>query len=271
MKIKNLAIAVTFHYVEDRIQYLEKIATQFALLADQISVHIFTNIDDSDKKLRIADAINPESKYAIEIHSPTYLGHPYLLAWSHFFIFRKIFDTDESVTHFLYVEDDIFIAQKNIEYWLKSREELRAYGLVPSFIRYEKLDGASEFYAPDASRASNFDDLPRILTSDNYCYLNLPEPYQGMYLLDRELMYEHLTGPSSIPEKTPWDIREKAAAGLTFTNVPKGCYSRNFLGYDLKNKRIDPDSLIHHLPNNYVDKEGTILGKIKMSELIIYD
>jgi hypothetical protein len=270
MRIKKLAIAVTFHYVEDRIKYLEKIATQFPLLADEVLVHVFTNENDMDKSINIMNAVKQGRTLAVEIHTPTYLGHPYLLTWCHLYTFRELFNSDESITHFMYVEDDIFITPKNIEYWLRGLVNLKKEGLIPSFLRYEKMDYSTELYSTDAFTRSIFHELPRMEISENYCYLNLPEPYQGMYLLDRELMYEHLNGPSSIPEKTPWHIREKAAAGLTFTNVRQGCYSRNFIGYDSKNKTIDPNSLIHHIPNNYVANPDIALGKIKINELITH-
>ena len=226
MTIKKLAIAVTFHYEESRLQYLEKIASQFSLLADSVLVHIFTNTSDSNKKSLIDNAVNKDRKSDIYIHTPTYLGHPYLLTWSHLFVFRELFNKDESITHFLYLEDDICVTQKNIEYWLRSREELKSSKVIPSFLRYEKKMGAEDFYATDVTTRLSFKKLPRIKESEIYYYLNLPEPYQGMYLLDRELMLEHLNVPSSIPERTPWNIREKAAAGLTFVSVPKGCFSK---------------------------------------------
>jgi hypothetical protein len=62
------------------------------------------------------EAVKQDRKLAVEIHTPTYLGHPYLLAWSHLYTFRESFNTDESITHFMYLEDDILITEKNIEY-----------------------------------------------------------------------------------------------------------------------------------------------------------
>ena len=271
MNIKKLAIAVTFHYVQDRIKYLEKLATQFHLLADEVVVHISTNENDAEAILNIIKTVKQNRQLVVETHVPTYLGHPYLLTWSHFYTFRKLFESDESITHFMYLEDDIFITPKNIEYWLKSRLDLQISGLIPSFLRYEKREGSADLYSTDATTNSSLAKIPTLKTSESYCYLNLPNPYQGMYLLDRELMYEHLIGPSSIPENTPWGIREKAAAGLTFINVPPGCYSRNFIGYDFKNRNIDPNSLIHHLPNNYANNLNTPFGKIKIKELIVHD
>jgi len=271
MKIQKLAIAVTFHYVEDRIQYLEKIAAQFHLLADEVLVHIFTNEKDVNKTHKIMSAVKQGRELEVEIHTPTYLGHPYLLTWSHLYTFRESFNSDQSITHFMYLEDDILITEKNIAYWLKSREELRSSKVIPSFLRFEKKKDSEILYSSDVITRSIFDKLPRIKETESYYYVNLPYPYQGMYLLDRELMHEHLTGPSSVPQNTPWDIREKAAAGLTFIKIPKGCVSRNFIGYDFENKCIDPNSLIHHLPNNYVDNPDTPLGKIKVNELIIHN
>jgi hypothetical protein len=270
MKIEKLAIAISFHYREDRIQYLEKIASQFSLLAHKVLIHIFTNVGDDDKKLLIMNTINLERKLAVEIHTPTYLGHPYLLTWSHFCIFRELFYRDKSISHFMYLEDDIYLTPKNIGYWLKAREELRISETIPSFLRYEKKEGCEVLYSTDALERLSFKKLSKIKKSETYYYLNLTTPYQGMYLLDRELMHEHLTGPSSVPENSPWGIREKAAAGLTFVNVPKGYYSRNLIGYDFKNKCIDPNSLIHHLPNNYVGKPDSPHAKIKVNELIIH-
>jgi hypothetical protein len=112
MRIKKLAIAVTFHFVENRIQYLEKIASQFSLLADSVLIHIFTNIEDGNQKSLIANVVNKSCKLDNNIHTPTYLGHPYLLTWSHFYIFRQLFDKDDSITHFMYLEDDILVAPK---------------------------------------------------------------------------------------------------------------------------------------------------------------
>ena len=269
MKIKKLAIAVTFHYVETRIKYLKKTASLFHLLSDEVLIHVFTNEADENKKLILLDHIKQGRDLVVEINTVTYLGHPKLLTWSHLYFFRRLFDADLSVSHFMYLEDDIFITPQNIEYWLKAREELATEKLIPSFLRYEFRENSEDIYATDCTKKVNFFKLPKIKGQSNYYYLNLPEPYQGMYLLDRKLMSEHLNGPSSIPEYTPWGISEKAAAGLTFINVPQACYSRNFVGYDLKKKSFDRNSLIHHSPNNYANNSASPHGKIKVDDLIV--
>jgi hypothetical protein len=270
MSIKKIAIAVTFHYVESRLKYLAMISTQFHTLADEVLVYVFTNVSDDQKLSQILLAVKQNRYLSVEIHTPTYIGHPKLLTWSHFFIFKSVFNNDPSITHFMYLEDDILITKQNIDYWLKARKLLEGQKLVPSFLRYEKKEDSLHLFSTDCTQNYSFCKLPNIKISEEYCFLNVPEPYQGMYLLDRELMREHINGPSSVPEYTPWGISEKAAAGLTFINVPYGCYSRNFFGYDLKQKRIDPDCLIHHLPNNYLENLQSPHGKVSISELITF-
>ena len=70
-----------------------------------------------------------------------------------------------------------------------------------------------------------------------------------MYLLDKEKAMELLFTEASSPDTGIWGIREKAAQGLTFWKVPKGTYSR-FVIRVTENNQVDPDSLVHHLPNN---------------------
>jgi len=101
--------------------------------------------------------------------------------------------------------------------------------------------------------------------------MNLDNAYQACYLMDRELMEEHLHGESSNPDFGRWDIRAKAAAGLTFFCVPKGFLSRNVVGVIMPTMQIDGDALIHHTANNYANNEDAPNGKILISELIKSD
>lgn len=170
----------------------------------------------------------------------------------------------------MYLEDDILVKPENLDYWVRGREILRPLGLIPSFLRYEFKQNDDNPYSTDVTKKAKFWKLPRVRVTDTYFYVNLRQPYQGMYLLDRELMNEHLFGPSSSPDFGPWGIREKAAQGLTYANVPKGCRSRNFVGFDTAQGTVDSKSLIHHTPNNYAENPDTEFGKIRISEIIRY-
>jgi len=203
-----------------------------------------------------------------KILSPTYLGHPFLLTWSHLSIFREVFESDTSASHFLYLEDDICISKDNINYWLKSREDLREKKLVPSFLRFEIAELSTQKFVTDITRVTSIRKLPKHWVNKDYIFLNFPEPYQGLYMMDRELMDEFLRSKAAIPEYSKWGIREKAAAGLTFVNVPRGFKSRNCVAYSIKEKSIISDSLVHHISNSYVNDPKTKHGKLKLENVV---
>jgi hypothetical protein len=96
----------------------------------------------------------------------------------------------------------------------------------------------------------------------------MSNPYQGVYLMDKELMGEHLNGESSDPDFGQCDIRARAASGATFLNVPSKFLSRNVVGIIFPNMQIDKNALIHHTPNNYTNNPNTRDGKILISQLI---
>ena len=277
-KINKLVIAVTFFYVEDRLRYLKKIASQYNNLVERVEVFIITNTNIKDEQNNIIDAIK-DYNLNYKIMVPELLGHPFLLTWCHLNLFKWLFDHDEEISHFMYTEDDICVHRANIDYWLKGRNDLRDYGLIPSFFRYEINANNGKLYSSDQIEHINPYEIPRVDISQDYSYVNLPKPYQGIYLLDRDLMGEHLNGPSSSPDfgiwdmraiavHGIWDIRAKAAQGIMFANVPSGCNSRNFVGYNLKTGLLDPGCLIHHTPNNYANNPKIKkLGKLPIQDL----
>lgn len=265
-RIRKLAIAVTFHFAPDRLQWLERIAREFPLLADQVDLHIVCNRGDDEVRSLIGKAL-AGAPHTLVV--PTLLGHPFLLTWVHLAVFRTLFAQDPDITHFLYLEDDILIEPRNVAYWLRGRDALRPHGFIPSFIRYEINHADGLEYSSDVVERHIRSQLPTVPISPDYAYLSLRQPYQGMYLMDRELMEEHLNGPSSSPDFGPWPIREKAAQGLTFTAVPKGFFARNLVGFDLTANALDRGCLIHHLPDNYANSPVTFpYGKVAIRDML---
>jgi hypothetical protein len=267
--IKKLLIGITVHFVKERIEFLRRIAINFNAFSLNTKVFVVTNTSSSNEQKLIKAAIQSP----VEIYVPKHLGHPYLLTWSHLDIFRKYFQTDSDISHFMYLEDDIEIKPNNIEYWLRGRDNLRKAGLIPSFLRYEFASQETEMRSVDLTSSYELKKLPVFQKiGSNYCYINLPRLYQGMYLLDRELAKEHLFGKSSHPDFNRLlgqGMRERACQGLTFKNVAPGNFSRNFLGFMQDKNLIDPDALIHHTTNTYANDPKSKFGKIKIKDLII--
>ena len=267
----RLLICVTFHYVAARLIYLEQISKHFSSLGEQVTVFIITNTSNSTELNEINHVMKRALLDDYSIIVPEYLGHPYLLTWAHLSVFRKFYPQD-IYSHFLYTEDDICITKENLIYWIREREILKPYGLIPSFIRYEFKNKEAEKFATDFSCHVNFHAMPN-LKHKNYIYLNMSNPYQAVYLMDKELMGEHLHGESSDPDFGKWDfgqwdIRARAASGATFLNVPNKFLSRNVVRITFPDMQIDKNALIHHTPNNYTNNPNTRDGKILISQLI---
>ncbi len=267
-RISKLAIAVTFHFAPARLGFLRQIAAEFEQLADLVEIYVITNVTDAFNQSQIRQALALRDCEP-QILAPALLGHPFLLTWCHREVFRQRFEQDPGISHFLYVEDDIRVRPHNIQYWLRGREALRPFGLIPSFLRYERRGNQGADLATDIIDPVDRLKLPNVRLSEQYVFLNLPNPYQAMYLLDRELMAEMIDNPRCGPEFGPWGIREKAAQGVTFSNVPNGCFSRNFVGFDAARGEIDPACLVHHTPNNYADDPKSRFGTIPVQDLVL--
>jgi len=266
-KFPNLAIAISFLYRDSRLAFLDLISVPFKDFADCAHVYLFTQTNRAEEKDAIRSVLQGKG-VTFSIHTPELLGHPYLLTWCHFTIFRDLLDKDPSVSHFMYLEDDILLTKRNIEYWVQGRQDLKAHGFIPSFLRYEQK-GDDELYMVDIPKQVDFDTTPKLFVNDSYCYMNMPSPYQGMYLMDRELMVEHMSGPSSIPGSRLSNVMESAAMGLAFEKIPDGFTFRHLAGFDTNAFAIDPRCLVHHVSNTYVAKPESKFGKISYNNLVI--
>lgn len=274
---QKLSVCITFHYAVERLQYLAIVCDKLVDIAPKVHLTIVTNTDKSDEIQAIKSVINVQ-KFEFNVLIPVGLGHPYLLAWSHLPVFKKQFE-DESFTHFLYLEDDIGITLENINYWLNARKLLKPFGFYPSFFRKELNANDDNWYSTDVMTKMSFYDCPSVDIDENNSFIGIVYAYQGMYLLDRELLKEHLEGPSSNPDfehnniglirMHPTQIREKAALCLTYVNIPDGFRSRNLLPFDKNIKQIRTCCMIHHLPNNYTNNPATPIGKIKVADIFI--
>jgi len=272
MKNSRLAICITVHFSAERMKYLNAISDHFSSLADLVEVFIVTNAQADKGEIQILDDTLKDKGFKYEFFIPHGLGHPYLLTWSHFAVFKRLI-ADESITHFMYLEDDLLVTRYNMDYWNESLETLSPLGLIPSFLRIEKNHTDSLWYSSDAQEQFYFPRLPKVFKTPEYAFINLPHPYQGMYLLTRDLMLEHLNSKSSNPDSdtSDWFIRERAAQGLTFQNVPAWCTSRNFVGFDITKQKFDSRCFVHHLPDNYANQRSShhTLGTIQVDNVIL--
>ncbi|MFT6157399.1 MAG: hypothetical protein ACI9I4_002316 [Neolewinella sp.] len=260
--IPHLAVCITFFYVPARLTYLSTIIANYIGIAEKTDVYIVTNVADTTP---INDALAAyRESISIQFVTPTGLGHPFLLTWTHREVFKQISSSSQA-SHFLYSEDDLLFGRSNVSYWLRYREALRAQGLFPSFFRVEKHHTIG-WVSTDCISPLNLGLLPSVQLSDGAFFVCMKNPYQGMYFLDRELMEEFASSPAMSPDFGKWEIREKASQGLTFVNIPEGYTSRNVVLVNTSMKSIPKEAWIHHLPNNYATNPNSEFGKVSMAE-----
>lgn len=266
MLIEKLLCAITFHYDEERLRFLHRVCKQIPNLGYEVKVLIITNASDQS-----CEKINQSLDFLknFEICNFTVIGHPYFLTWGYLPIFKEYFLGDSGFTHFMYLEDDIEVKPSNINYWLRARYELIEFGLYPSFIRFEVNEEDYIQRATDITKPLSLKKIPKYLISSSYGFISSPQPYQGMFLMDRSMMGEFFNSPACSPDFGSWGIREKANQGLTFVNVKKPFFSRNLIGYDFSKKLIDSGALIYHMPCNYANNPSSPFGKIPITELVL--
>ena len=257
----RIAIAITFFYRHSRLEYLSQVCAAHRELGVEYSLFVITNTSEP-REHRIIE-INAKHE-DIKIISPKYIGHPYLLTWAHRDIFREILANQLGYTHFFYTEDDLLFTRSNMTYWLEASEKLKPTTLIPGIMRYE-INCNEEIVSSDITQQHQLESTPKIII-DGSTYVSLRQPYQGMYFLDKEQAIELLFTSASSPDTGIWGIREKAAQGLTYWNVPNGAYSRIVVPITEDNQ-IDPRSLVHHLPNNYANDPNMPGGKILIKDI----
>jgi hypothetical protein len=283
LELLKLLVVIAFHFNEKKLHYLKRLLDFQPFITQQVECVITTNTSNPEEISKIKRLEPKAENYKLEVIGFPTLPHPWLLPWAHKQVMLSKFK-DPSYTHFVYTEDDIAFTKINFDYWLWARKLLRDYGLYPSFIRVEfsndqKVWNLSDQDAPiDAGGKEKI-----ILAAEGMEFFCLPNPYQGLFLYDRELMEEHIHSQTfdvtkygrieQIDHNPAWPgggVAERANFGITFQNVPKGFTSRNVVGVRTDLKLLDVRAFVHHLPNNYAnDKPELKLGKFSALQQII--
>lgn len=263
----KILVCITHSYKEARQQYLRKVLESYSHMLCDIEVNIITDVTHQDK-IKLLETIFPlqSHKFQIKIVAFPNLPNPWLLTWGHKEVFKQKFK-DLEYTHFIYTEDDIEVRKNNIDYWLEHRQRLKGTGFYPSFLRVEKNSVSDSWRSTDLTENIILNQTPvLIIDNGNYSYLNLKNPYQGIFMYDRILMKEHMESDTfdilkygrleNLDMHPGWGgggVAERANLALTFEEVPIGFVSRNLINFSSRFKDLNFNSFIHHLPNNYAD------------------
>ncbi len=268
----RILAAISFHFVEGRIRYLAEVARGLAAFpVSSIDVVVFTNAQELSELSMISSALSG-SGLAVEVRPIKNLAHPYELTWAHKELIQAHFLSNTSAfSHFIYLEDDERMCYSNFSYFVEARPLLRHHGLIPSFARTEWRSVSHCYVNTDNERPVVLDKLAHIFC-DPFYYVSLDNPYYGAFILDQELAVEYVSSRSfdrlKSGELSGWDIRERAAMGLTFEAVPEPFTARTVVPVDSRTKVIPARAWLSHLPNNYADDPASGFGKIPMAVLL---
>lgn len=232
----KLFVCLAFYYNPKIIRYLKQTIVSLRNLGIETKIIVDVNANSDHTRLNLsADVfVNPVR----------YLTDPFLLAWHHKHHMRDFLKG--KYTHFAYLEPDHKLLPHHLQYWLDYRkfflENNKPY--LPGFIRYETL--GKQIISSDFGYKQK---KLNILIKGNLFY-SVEQPYQGMFIMDKELVHEHLDSPASCPDKCIgiWgDIREAANSEYIYYRVPIGGVAHRLL---IPAADIDA-CLVHHLSNKY--------------------
>jgi hypothetical protein len=197
---------------------------------------------------------------------------PWNLVWEHKKFLSDDYKKGNKNSLYLYIENDLLFTQKNLEYWLEHKTKLNKFRLIPSFMLIEYSQKLNKWVPINLMAEGGVDttSCPKIKANKNL-YLQLPNPYTGLYLLDQQMLKVHLNSSaflkSDSKKLTWWDLGARAASGNQFIGVPKGFNSRNVITLDSQTLIPAPGVLIHHMPNLYtktlgLEAEGLDLDRV---------
>jgi hypothetical protein len=212
------------------------------------------------------------SKNVVSVRSYGDLTDRWDLTWCHKPIIAREFiqENHGRYSHFIYLENDIRLSFLNFCYFVEYREALRGFGLLPSFIRVEYSTALGGFTSSDVFWPVYVPVQSHVLL-DDMVLLNMPNPYNPLFILDLELAAEYIRSPSFDRQASgtvcPWGVAERAAMGLCLENVPAPFQSRYVTPICRKTEAVPAFAWVWHMPNNYADNPRSPLGKVRMDRM----
>jgi hypothetical protein len=266
----KLLVCITFHYAAERIANLSEVVRALSgFIVEKMEIVICTNVEDQAILLQVANALpRSSSSFKISFFPAKELSDPLQLAWMHKGAIAEVFLKTPEFTHFIYLEDDMALSFENFCYFRCFRDELAPYGLLPSFLRVE-FDRTHQRWTNSDNPSPFTSACPRVPIGD-LTFISPIVPYCALYILDRELAVKHVQSNSFDPGKNPmtkiWGVREAAACGQCFEDIPPGYSSRYTIPF-LETKVPAGFCCVRHLTANYANDFSNPLGKLPLNNM----
>ena len=157
---------------------------------------------------------------------------------------------------FLYAEFDILIPWQSLVAWAGDADTLASMGFQRSFYRVE--------YTPwNGQQASTDNEHPVCLEHYNKTvhvadgthhqnFIQLPNSYCAVWIASKvQLTKFQASSAWHSQQEAPWGIREMAASGFHFVDVPPGFDTAGVVPYDVDSQLLTRDAAVWHVSNNY--------------------
>ncbi|MGX7874082.1 hypothetical protein ACVDG5_016200 [Mesorhizobium sp. ORM6] len=272
----RILCAITFHFDRNRLGYLAEVLRSLAeypvTAMDVIIITNTLNKDELGLLNRLCRETLTRNGHVVRSHGD--LTDRWDLTWCHKSIIASEFvqENHGRYTHFIYLESDIRLSFLNFCYFVEFREALRGLGLLPSFIRVEYSTALGGFTSSDVFWPVYVPVQSHVLLGD-MALVNMPNPYNPLFILDLELGAEYVQSPSFDRQASgtvcPWGAAERAAMGLCLENVPAPFQSRYVMPIYRKTDTVPAFAWIWHMPNNYADNPRSALGKVRMDRMFV--
>lgn len=272
----RILCAITFHFNRSRLGYLAEVLRSLAeypvAAMDVIVVTNTLHKDELSLLNRLCRETLPQDEVSVRSYGD--LADGWDLTWCHKTIIATEFvhENHGRYTHFIYLENDIRLSFLNFCYFVEYREALRGFGLLPSFVRVEYSKALGGFTGSDVFWPVYVPVQSHVVLGD-MVLVNMPNPYNPLFILDLELAAEYVQSPSFDRQASgavcPWGVAERAAMGLCLENVPAPFQSRYVTPVYQKTDTVPAFAWVWHMPNNYADNPRSALGKVRMDRMFV--
>ena len=248
---------IVFFFNSDRIVYLLKIINEIKKYKYKTDIYVHTN-----KNFQINNMINYDNKLQIILHDLSNMN-PKKLTWLTK-IYMKKFINDYDI--FIYSEDDILIFNETFNYWLNYKDICFQNNYNLGFLRIEYIN-INNIYLTDISSSFN---NPKFKFINNIKFLvNNKNPYYACWIYDKNIMNKFIKSKYFNKQKIQfhdkiYDIR--ASQGIGLHALYMDYFKETLIPLNGINQ-INNNCYIHHLPNNYINKDSKY-GKLLIKDLI---
>ena len=244
---------ISFFFITKRIMYINNIIDETNKYEYTTDIFIHTNNKFLQERM-----FNAYTNGCIKIvyHDLSNIN-PYYLTWKCRELLQK---QQHDYDVFIYIEDDILVPYKAINYWLEYNTKLIEMNYNLGFVRIEvenNIEYITDLYGVQ------FDEIIT-LNNEKYC-VNNKNPYCGFWIYNKNEFNKFVNSKYyNINNISGYDIREKSAIGLH--GIETEWYKNTLI--PIINNKLNEKCKIYHMPNNYVNDKNIAFATIMFDEAV---